>query len=300
MNNMEKNEIEDWMIAGRIAGETREYARSLIKPGASMLAVAEKIEEKIALLGAVPAFPVNLSLNDTAAHYSPIPGDTLLFSDQLVKVDVGVCYNGAIGDTACTIDLSGKYSDMIKASEEALSNALKIMVPGTRIGNIGKTIMETIASYGYSPIKNLSGHGLGRYNVHDKPSIPNFDTGDSAVLSDGMHVAIEPFATDGAGMIKESSNAMIFSQVKARPVRSQFAREVLADLQGYKGLPFASRWLARKHGDGKTRIAIRDLLQAGILREYPPLIEVRKGFVTQAEHSVIVMEKPVVTTRWPE
>jgi methionyl aminopeptidase len=289
---------EDWLKAGRIAGEAREYAKTIIRPGKGILEAAEMIEAKIALLGAMPAFPVNISFNDIAAHYTPIHSDDIVFLDQVVKVDVGVCFNGAIGDTACTIDLSGKHSEMVKASEEALSNALKMMVPGTRIGEIGRTIMETIASYSYSPIKNLSGHGLGPYSVHEKPSIPNFDTGENAVLKEGMHLAVEPFATDGAGMIKESANAMIYSQVGSRPVRSPFARDILRDIQAYKGMPFASRWLSKKHGEGKTRLALRELQLAGNLRDYPPLIEVRKGIVTQAEHSVIVGEKPIITTSW--
>jgi methionyl aminopeptidase len=289
--------MDDWLKAGRITAEVREFSRPLVRKGAKLIDIAEQVEAKIKELGAVPAFPVNLSMNEIAAHYTPVPDDQLVFEDQVVKVDIGVCYNGAIGDTAYTVDLSGKYSEMVKASEEALGNVIKIIRPGTTLGEIGRTILETIQSYGYSPIKNLSGHGLGEYSVHERPSIPNYDTGDKTQIKEGMAFAIEPFATDGAGLIKESDNAMIFSQIQNKPVRSQYAREILADIETFHGLPFATRWLAKKHSEARLKLGIRELMLANILRDYPPLPEFRKGIVTQAEHSFFCMaDKVVVTT----
>jgi methionyl aminopeptidase len=289
--------IEDWIRAGQIASDAREYSRPLVKEGVSLLEIAEKVEARIKELGAVPAFPVNLSMDDCAAHYTPVTNDTIILAKQVIKVDIGVCYNGAIGDTAYTVDLSGKYSDMVKASAEALANAEKILAPGVTLGHIGRTILETIQSYGYSPIRNLSGHGLGIYSVHQKPSIPNFDTGEHLKLEKGMTIAIEPFATDGAGLIKESSNAMIFSSIGTRSVRSPFGREIMNSISAYKGLPFAMRWVADKHGEGKTKLALRELMQAGNLMDYPPLMEIRKGTVTQAEHSYFIDDKIICLTK---
>ena len=91
---------EDWITAGKIAAEVREWSKQLIKPGTKLLDIANAIEAKIREKGAVPGFPVNLSLNETAAHYTPILNDTLILSDHIIKVDIGVSYNGAIGDTA--------------------------------------------------------------------------------------------------------------------------------------------------------------------------------------------------------
>lgn len=283
--------MDKWIKAGKITSEVREHSKSLVKPGAKLWDIADAIEAKIRSLGAVPAFPVNLSMNEIAAHYTPVKDDSFVLSDQIIKVDIGVCYEGAIGDTAYTVDLSGRYSELVKASEEALKNALAVVQVGATLGEIGRAIQETISSYGYSPIRNLSGHGLSDYSVHNPPTVPNFDTGDTTELQKGQKIAIEPFATTGAGMIKESSSPMIYSQLNARPVRSPYARDLMKEIQQYKGLPFATRWLA-----GRTSLGIRELMLAGNLRAYPPLVEVNKGMVTQAEHSVIVDDKVVVTT----
>jgi len=289
--------MDNWLKAGQIAAEVREFSKQLIKPGAKLLDIANKIENKIRELGAVPGFPVNLSMNEIAAHYSPVFEDPTILEDQIIKVDIGVCYEGAIGDTAYTVDLSGKYNDLLKASRDALNNAIKILRIGTTLGEIGKTIQETIQSYGYSPIKNLSGHGLSDYDVHTSPSIPNYNTNDPTELRKGMTIAIEPFATDGAGMIKESGNPMIYSQIDTKPVRNMFTRKIFREIQGYKGLPFATRWLAEKFSEGRTRLALRELKQVNNVKDYPPLPEVNKGIVTQAEHSFIIDDKVIVTTK---
>jgi len=289
--------MEDWVKAGKIAAEAREYSKTIVKPGAKLLDVAEKIEAKIRELGGDIGFPVNLSMNEVAAHYTPTADDDTILDSQLLKVDIGTCYNGAIGDTAYTVDLSGQYTDLVKASREALDNAIKLLAPGTTLGEIGKTIQETIQSYGYQPVKNLSGHGLGIYSVHEAPSIPNINTGDKTELEEGMTIAIEPFATTGAGLINESNYPMIYSQINKRPVRSPFGRNIMKEILSYKELPFASRWLVKKFGDGRTRLGLRELEQAENIKGYPPLPEVNKGMVTQAEHSFVIGEKVVTTTR---
>lgn len=284
--------MDDWIKAGRIAAEVREWSRTLVKPGAKLLDIAEAIEEKIREKDAIPAFPVNLSMNEVAAHYTPVKDDPTILEDQVIKVDIGTCYNGAIGDTAYTVDLSGKYTDLVKASREALTNATKVLQIGTTLGEIGRTINETIQSHGFEPIRNLSGHGLGNHSVHMPPSIPNYDTGDKTELSRGQTIAIEPFATNGAGAIKEGTGAMIFSQVGNRPVRSPFARKLMGEIKSFNNLPFASRWL-KSPG---VNLGMRELIAAGNVHEYPPLPEIQNGIVSQAEHSFIIDDKVIVTT----
>ncbi|MBN2457644.1 type II methionyl aminopeptidase [Candidatus Woesearchaeota archaeon] len=289
-------DYNDWLRSGSIASKAREYSKTLIKPGAKLLDVADRIEAKIRELGAEPGFPVNISLNEIAAHYTPVPDDELVFSDQVVKIDIGTSVNGAIGDTAYTIDLSGRYSELVKASNEALSNVIKILQIGTTLGEIGKTIQETIESYGFRPVKNLSGHGLDRFEVHTAPSIPNYNTNDPTELKKGMTIAIEPFATDGAGLIKDSSTPVIFSQTGSNPVRDFTARKVLKDISAFNELPFATRWLTQKYTEPRLKLAFRSLTQAGNLTSYPPLVEINKGMVSQAEHSFIIEDKVITTT----
>jgi methionyl aminopeptidase len=284
---MDKEIEEKYLKAGKIAAEAREFGKSLIKPGVLVVDVLDKVEEKIKSLGGRIAFPAQISLNETAAHFCPLLGDKTEFKDQIIKLDVGVHIDGYIADTALTVDLSDKHGDLLKASKEALDKALALVKPGLAIGEIGKVIHETITGYGFSPVRNLSGHGLGHFDVHSKPSIPNFDTGDERELEEGMVFAIEPFASTGAGVVYESGEAGVFMLAEKRPVRSPITREVLKEIESYEGLPFAKRWLQKKFG-AKVGFAFRELKQLGCLKEFPPLVDEGKGMVSQAEHSVIV------------
>ena len=287
--------LEDWKKAGKIAGEVLQYGKSLVKKGALLKDVAEKIEAKIREKGAIPAFPVNISLNEVAAHYTPEPNDKSVFGEDLVKIDVGVCYNGAIGDTAATVDLSGKYSEMVKAVEEALENALKIIKPGVKLKKIGDVIEKTIKKYGFVPISNLSGHGLGEYSIHTTFSVPNVENGDERVLQKGDYIAIEPFATTGDGKVVEGSRTEIFSLIEKKPVRNDTARAILKQMEQYKTLPVATRYF--NFPKFKLDLALREMDRLEVIKLYPILIERAKKPVSQAEHSVYVDDEPIVLTR---
>jgi methionyl aminopeptidase len=292
-----KQEYADWIKAGEIASEVREYSKTIIKPGANLLDIGEKIETKIRELGAIPAFPINLSSDHFAAHYTPTPDDDTILDKQLLKVDVGVCYNGAIGDTAHTIDLSKKQDKLVEASKKAVENAIKIIKPGVMLSEIGKVIEDTIKSYGFEPIKNLSGHGLDRFQIHTKPSIPNYDNGDTTTLEKGMIVAVEPFATNGAGRIKEGSHANIFMQLADKPIRDMFARKIFAEIKNFNGLPFSTRDLTKKFPINRVKLGLRQLILNGNLQQFAPLPEVNDGLVSQHEHTILVWDKAIVLTK---
>ncbi|MBD3259635.1 type II methionyl aminopeptidase [Candidatus Woesearchaeota archaeon] len=279
--------LDDWKKAGQIAAKALDYGRKLVKPGTKLLEVAEKVEQKIIDLGGFPAFPVNIGLNDIAAHYTPTKNDETVFSDQLVKLDIGAHVNGAVGDNACTVDLSGRYADLVKASQEALDAAIKIVKEGATLGEIGKVIQDTIKARGFLPIVNLSGHGLDLYETHTEPTIPNVATGDDTELEEDEIIAIEPFATNGQGAIKESHHAEIFSIENEKNVRSSFARDVLREALEYNGLPIAKRWIKAKGLD----FGLRELIKFNIAKEYPPLPEVGGGMISQAEHTLLVQKK---------
>src|SRR3989344_4676111 len=98
-------DLETWKKAAKIASEAREYGKTLIKPGANFLEVSRKIEEYIGKKGAQPGFPVQLSINSVAAHYTALPDDQSIFNEgDLVKLDLGAHIDGYIGDTALTIE----------------------------------------------------------------------------------------------------------------------------------------------------------------------------------------------------
>ncbi|HSW86303.1 MAG TPA: type II methionyl aminopeptidase [Rhabdochlamydiaceae bacterium] len=291
---------KDFLHAGSLANVVRSFGKSLIKKGASYNDVISKINHKIFELGARPAFPPQLALNDVAAHYLPKPDEDLIFFDEIIKLDIGVCYNGAIGDCAATIDLSGKFQVLITAAEAALLAAEQSIEVGRKIREIGKIIAETISSYGLKPIKNLGGHGLGLYKVHTPPMIPNYDDKSSGTIKPGMTFAIEPFATNGHGSIYEGGTPCIFSFLADRPVHSEPARELLKKIKTFKGLPFAVHDLIASHLTlGDVKFGLAELLQAQAILGYAPLIEKGHGMVAQAENSVLVDEKGKVfiTTR---
>jgi|TARA_B100002003_G_C14099629_1_gene528848 methionyl aminopeptidase len=288
---------EDYIKAGKIAAEVRSFGKGLIVKGASLLDVTEKIEAKVKSLNAGFAFPPQLSCDSIAAHFYPENDDKIIFEDQLVNLDVGIHVNGFIGDCACSVDLSGKNSELVKASEEALKESTKILQIGTKIGDIGKAIEDTILSFGFKPVRNLSGHGLGQWNIHDKPSIPNFDNKDETILKKGMTIAIEPFATDGIGLIEEKGDASLFTLMGKKSVRIGFVRDIQKEIENFQGLPFTSRWLTSKFSEGQVKYALNQLNRLGVLKEYPPLVEKSNGLVSQTENSFLIDDKVICSTK---
>ncbi|MBI2558225.1 type II methionyl aminopeptidase [Candidatus Woesearchaeota archaeon] len=284
---MDEQTKQNYIKAGRISAEALEYGKSLIKKGNSLLETTELIEKKIYELGGKPAFPVQISCNEIAAHFCIEEDDKTIFDEQVVSLDLGVHVDGAIGDNAYTIDLSGKYDDLVKAAQKALEESLKIINVGTELRQIGKVINETISSYGYNPVRNLSGHGLDLYGIHTNPTLPNIDNGDKTTLKKGMAFAVEPFATTGPGVVVEKGTPTVFMLEHKKPVRSPITREILKEIETCEGLPFAKRWLTRKFG-AKANFALRELEQLGMLHQFPPLVEVNKGIVSQAEHSILI------------
>ena len=280
--------MQEYRKAGKIASKVREWSKGLIKPGAKAFDVAEAIEAKI-LEEAEIAFPVNVSLNDVAAHYSPDFNDKLTFEEKdLVTIDLGVHVDGYIADTAYTIDLSGDNQALVEASEAGLQAAIDTVRAGVSIKEIGKNIQAAINAKGFRPIENLTGHELKQYDLHAGLAIPNVEVPYDFKLEEGQAFAIEPFATNGRGRVIESKNAMIFSFLRNVPVRMREGRVVLEEAEKRQGLPFAERWFAKKMHPLKLKMVLRELVDRDALHAYPTLHEVDKGLVSQTEHTVIV------------
>ncbi|KKG16291.1 methionine aminopeptidase [Methanosarcina sp. 2.H.T.1A.6] len=276
---------EKYREAGRILKIVRTEAVDMVRVGNSLLEVAEFVEKKTIELGGRPAFPCNISRNQEAAHATPKAGDKDVFGKDIVKLDLGVHVDGYIADSAVTVDLSGN-SDLVKASEEALAAAIDLMKPGVGTGEIGAAIEESIRSYGLNPIMNLTGHGLSQYEAHDNPSVPNKHVEGGVVLKEGDVLAIEPFATNGTGFVHDGSWAEIYSLIRKKPVRLPAIRNVLKQVEEYRELPFAKRWL----NSDKLEFSLIQLEKAGIIHSYPVLIESAGGLVSQAEHTVIITQ----------
>jgi len=283
--------IEKYEKAGKIAFEVLQETKQLIKPGAKLLDIADAAENKIREKGAKPAFPVNISINDAAAHFTPEKDSTQIFGEKdIVKLDVGVHIDGFIGDNALTVDLSNENGKLVEASEKALDAAICAVRAGAKLGDIGAEVEAAIKGFGFKPIENLTGHSLGEYDLHAGVEIPNVGNSDPNTLSEGAVIAIEPFATNGQGRVSEAPDVEIFSLDGKPPVRMRESRRLLTYVEeNYKTLPFAERWLYKDfHSKLLLHAALRELVFAGALRQYPILKESGSGLVSQAELTVVV------------
>ncbi len=285
--------------AGKIAAQVRrEGALRLSKPGASFLEVADYCEKQIKKLGGEIAW-VQMAVNDTAAHYCPAEDDKSVSQEgDLIKVDIGVHLDGYIADNAMSVEVgSDKYAEMIKAAQNALKAAVKLARPGTPLWQLGEAQLSEAEALGFTTIKNLSGHTLEKYKIHSGINIPSYNNKDKKELQEGWMIAIEPFVTNGQGLIREKGIPTIFMASEKASTASLYGRKILQEVKPLNGLPFTSRWLTRKFGTGTTAIGLRELLKTNAVHAYPPLVEVSGGIVTQFEHSIIVKDKPIVYTR---
>ncbi len=293
---MEEDEatLEEFEQAGKLGAKIREDSKRLINIGEGVLDIAETIEGMIAEEGAYPAFPVNISINEIAAHYTPEDGDgSTLGEEDVVKVDFGVEVNGAISDTAYTIDLGGKHGELVAAAEDALAKAIAAIRPGVKVGEVGAVVEETIKAKGFRPIANLTGHMIKTGMLHAGVEIPNVKNEDPYEFQVGDYFAVEPFATDGKGYVSDTEQVEIFSLYMPGGLRMRQSRQLLNHIiNSYGMLPFAERWLLKEF---KSKLlvknALKEMLKAHVLKGYPVLKDAGGGMVAQAEHTIVVEEK---------
>lgn len=289
--------MNNWEKAGKIAAQALEYGSKLIKVNEDVKEICEKTEAKIIELGGKAAFPVQVSINEMAAHFTPDDEIIKFKENDVVKLDVGAHVEGHIGDNALTVDL-GDNKDLVKASKLALQEAIKLAKPGTKLFEIGSVIEKTITEYGFKPIRNLSGHGIDVYEEHSGFTIPNYNNDDNTELEEGQIIAIEPFATDGIGLVKDGKLSRIYKVMNVKQVRNDITRNVLKFiLQEYNTLPFAKRWLLKKLQGFNVNFALRMLEKDNILHHYPQLTEKSNGLVSQHEYTLMVKDTPIILTK---
>lgn len=275
-------DLDHWRRAGRIAGQARELGLRLAKPGVARRELADRIEAFIRDQGAQPAFPTNLSRNWEAAHYTPSETDVeLLAAGDLLKVDVGAHIDGAIADTAGTIEVgeTHRHDRLVKAVRDALEAGIRAVQPGGTVDAVSRAIERAVHAQGFKPVVDLTGHSIESYLLHAGKSIPSVGGYSTASLEEGEVVAIEPFVTNGDGHIEDGPFGNI-QRFRADPgpkdplLARSFAR--------FRTLPFTTRWVTDPDEKAALKRA-RRMLQA-----YPVFIETGRGWVSQAEHTVLV------------
>jgi methionyl aminopeptidase len=295
---MEDEIIESYLKAGKAVAKAIKLARLITRPGTKFLDIATLCENEIKKHGCGLGFPANVSLNTIAAHYSPEIDDPTVCPDHgLLKIDLGAEMNGYISDRAITINLGedkGKHETLIKASEDGLQAALKTAGPGVTVSDIGNAINREIIKHNVKPVKNLGGHGLGNYDIHGPPFIPNVSNSpDNFKLEIDKAYAIEPFTTDGYGAIHQGKVVNIFQFASMKKAK-KLPIDERAIAQKFKSkfntLPFSPRNVDFIQGKERINKTIDKFYKRGILMGYPIFVEMGSGLVAQTEHSILVLK----------
>lgn len=289
--------------AGKLASSVRDKIAAKVKPGANVLDLCLEADELIYSNNAIPAFPINISINDVAAHNTGDLRDSLTIPDRgVVKIDCGVSINGYIADTAKSIDLDGSYGDLVKATIDATEAAIKFIRDGTNLGSLGGIIEKTIRDAGFNPVRDLRGHLVERYIVHAGKSVPNIHIKTNEIAKFGEVYAIEPFASTGNGEIHADLNRInIFRAAPVRvPLRSKYAKQInRIAVKEFGGMPFAARWLERfgmKYSE--IKVGLREIRKSGGIIEYHVLRGSKEDMISQHEHTMIIKKDGAeVTTR---
>ncbi|MFO7820924.1 MAG: type I methionyl aminopeptidase [Lentisphaeria bacterium] len=205
-------EIDGIRIAAAKAAWVRETLLRQLRPGMSTLDIDNLGAELIGQTGGTPAFHgyhgfpgrICVSLNEVVVHGIGNPGRIVQVGD-LVSVDIGVCYNGFIGDTAASTFIVAPRNDeaarLLEATKASLDAGIKAARNGNRVSDIGAAVEKVIKEASFEVVRDFVGHGCG-CELHEPPEVPNFKTGRRGpVLEAGMVLAIEPMVNAGTGKV---------------------------------------------------------------------------------------------------
>jgi methionyl aminopeptidase len=204
-------EIERIAAAGALVAETIAYVGGLLRPGVTTDELDQAAGAFIRERGGIPTsegykgYPkaICISPNDVVVH--GIPDDFVVGEGDLVTIDVGVTLDGYIADSAYTFgvgEIEPEAQRLLDVAQSALAAGIEEAVVGNRVGDVSHAIQEVVEAAGFSVIRSLVGHGVGRY-YHEDPHIPNFgEPGRGPRLSDGMTIAIEPMITAGGSDVR--------------------------------------------------------------------------------------------------
>ncbi|CAO3570578.1 unnamed protein product [Mortierella alpina] len=293
--------------AAEVHRQVRSYARRNIKPGMSMIEIVEMIENGTRNLVEANGFesgigfPTGCSLNHCAAHYTPNAGDkTVLKYEDVCKIDFGVHVNGRIIDSAFTLTFDPVYDNLLAGVKDATNTGIKEAGIDVRLCDIGAAIQEVMESYEVEiqgktyqvkPIRNLNGHSIDPYKIHGGKSVPIVKGGDQTKMEEGEYFAIETFGSTGRGYVHEDMECSHYARVydvQHVPLRLPRAKTLLARINKEFGtLPFCRRYLDRV-GETKYVLALNNLVDAGIVDAYPPLVDTKGSYTAQYEHTLVL------------
>jgi methionyl aminopeptidase len=301
------------------------YLRNnIIKPGVSLKDIAliteNKIKEYINFDSENPllkgiAFPVGLSLNNCAAHYTPNNDDLDIFlkDDDILKIDYGVHFNGTIIDSAFTVHFNEKYNEFIQISKDVTDFAVKQCGPDVILGEIGKEIEEYVHScqleidnkiVELKTMRDLSGHLISKYTIHAGKAVPNTSIYYPVRMIENEFYAVEPFITTGNGISIEKNNNSHYMIKNKKSIKSN---NLLYDIihKNFYTLPFCKKWLIELYLEEQNRLnnihdinifnnSLNNLVKENILQEYPPLYDIEGSIISQFEHTIFIRDKGII------
>ncbi|MBL9166410.1 MAG: type I methionyl aminopeptidase [Verrucomicrobiales bacterium] len=207
-----EREIVAMREAGRIAREVLEEVAAYVQPGMTTKKVDQYAGECIARHGAKSAFlgykkypcQICISVNEEVVH--GLASERRVEFGDIVSLDVGVYWNGFVGDTAKTVAVGGCSLDaqrLMDVTEKSLAEGIAQARAGNRVVDISRAIQTCVESHGFSIVREFVGHGVGR-SVHEEPQVPNYVDGKSSPkLRPGMTIAIEPMVNAGKPQVRQ-------------------------------------------------------------------------------------------------
>jgi methionyl aminopeptidase len=229
--------------ANRATARLLKHLARMAKPGVTTRALDDFAMAYMANLGAIPVFHteegfpgcINTSVNDEAVH--GVPGDRVLLTGDLLKIDCGVRLGGFCGDTTITVGvgdrttLSAERRAVLAVTQEALWRGIRAVRVGGRVGDIGQAIQTYVEAHGMQVLRQYTGHGLGR-RLWEEPTIPAFGrAGNGPPIVDGMVFTIEPIVVTGSPEVYTAADGWTVCTVDHSPV-AQFEHTVMATRHG--------------------------------------------------------------------
>jgi methionyl aminopeptidase len=314
LDSLNSDFLTDYRQAAETHRQVRQWAQKNIKPGQTLLEIADGIEGSVRrLLGhdglaegdamkAGMGFPLGLNLDEIAAHYSPNAGNkTVLQQSNVMKVDIGVHVNGRIVDSAFTMAFDPTYDNLLAAVRDATDTGVREAGIDVRLGELGGLIQEAMESYEceiggvtypVKPIRRLAGHNILPYSIHGTKSVPLVRTDDTTKMEEGDVFAIETFGSTGVGRVVDQGEVSHYALRSDAPMgvdlRLSSAKSLLSTIKKNFGtLPFCRRYLDRI-GQEKYLLGLNTLVKAGIVEDYPPLVEKKGAYTAQYEHTILL------------
>jgi methionyl aminopeptidase len=214
-------EIERMAAAGEILVKTMNLLAGKIRPGVTTIELDAAAERFIRSQGATPAFkgyrgfPGSICVSPNSMIVHGIPGPYELARGDILSVDIGVVLDGWVADAARTFpvgQISPLAERLLATTEESLRLAVEQCVEGNRLGDVSSAIQQHVEAAGFSIVRSLVGHGIGR-SMHEEPQIPNYGKpGTGVLLEEGMVLAVEPMVTVGTHAVRVADDGWsIFS-----------------------------------------------------------------------------------------